>query len=175
MTGVEAAALAPWILGTAVAGTAIAGYSAYSSGQSAKRQAKSQSAWQNYNAQVAEREAQSEEKASAFETAQHKRQSDMLLARQRALIGVSGVTPEGSPLLVMEDTARQLAMENANIAMAGERRAAGYKSQSILDRSMASASKSAASDYGRASYINAGSALLQGGSQAGYNYYMMKK
>lgn len=162
------------VVGALVAGTAISAYSAYQEGQQAAEAAKQQAAWNAYNAQVAQRQAEAERQAALFEAKQQRRKGEMLLARQRALIGVSGVTMEGSPLLVAEDTAAQLALENANIRERGLNRAAVYKSQSILDLSKASAARRSASSYRRAGMYGAGASLLQGTAQAGYMYGSMK-
>jgi hypothetical protein len=175
MTGIETAALAPYILGVSVAGVAVSAYSAYSQGQNAKQQVNAEAAWNTYNSKVAQRQADAERQAAAFESQQQKRQAKQLLSRQRVLIGASGVEMEGSPLLVAEDTAAQLALENTNIRTQGTRRSMAYESQSILDIMKAKASKTAAGNYGTAGVINAGGSLLQGGAQAGYQYYQMKK
>ncbi len=151
-----------------IAGTAVSAYSTYQQKKSAQQQAKAQAAWNSYNAKVAQREAEAEKAAAAFEANQQKRSAKQLLARQRSLIGASGVEIEGSPLLVVEDTAAQLAKEQTNIRLRGERRVQGYKSRSILDISKASASKSAAAGYGRGAWLGAGATLLQGGAQAAY-------
>ena len=153
-----------------IAGTATAGYSAYQQGQTAKQQAKAEAAWHAYNAKQAEKEAEAERKASEQEAIQQKRQGEQIEARHRALRGGSGVTPEGSPLLVLEDTAAQLALENANIREQGMRRVSTYKSQSILDFSKASAVSKSASGYAKAGALKAGSSLLQGASGAAFMY-----
>ena len=92
--------------------------------------------------------------------------------------GTMGVTMEGSPLLVAEDTAAQLALEGANV-MAGiemenlrrkesyQRQIYGYGAQSILDISKASAAKAAGKGYARAGVYKAGASILQGGVQIG--------
>ncbi len=151
-----------------IAATATAGYSAYRQGKTAAATAKADAAWHAYNAKVAEREAQAERKAAEDEAIQHKRQADKLLARQRALVGKSGVTAEGSPLLVMEDTAAQLALENANIRESGLRRASAYRSQSILDFTKARTVSKSASGYAKAGLLSAGNSLLQGGAGVAY-------
>ena len=168
MTGAEV------LLYTAIAGAAASAYGTYQQGRSAEQQAKAEAAWHTYNAQVAQREKEAEKQAALFEAQQHKRQANQLLKRQRALIGASGLDIEGSPLLVAEDTAAQLALENANIRSVGERRQTAYENQSILDTMRASASKTAAKSYKQAGTIGAGSSLLQGLAQAGYGYYTMK-
>lgn len=156
-----------------IAGTAMSAYGLYAQGRAQEKQAKAQSAWAAYNAKVAQREAQAEEKAVLFEAQQHERKSKMLLARQRALTGASGFAPEGSPLLVAEDTAVQLATERANLRMAGQRRVMAYQSQSILDKLQSRMYKSAARDYARAGAIGAGASILQGAGQIGYMGYEM--
>jgi len=162
MTGGEAAVI------LALTGAGVAGYSAYQQGQNAASQAKQSAAWQDYNAKVAKREADAERQAADFKATQHTRQAKQLLARQRAIIGGSGVTMEGSPLLLAEDTAAQLAIEGANIRTTGARRAGAWKSRSILDTSMAKASRASAPGYKQAGYLSTGASILQGGSQAAY-------
>ena len=106
--------------------------------------------------------------ATAFEVGQQKKRAKTLLARQRALIGASGVEMEGSPLLVAEDTAAELAKEEVNIQLRGTRRAMGFESQSILDISKASAAKARAAGFGRAASTGAGATLLQGSTTTAY-------
>ena len=151
-----------------IAGTATAGYSAYQQGQTAKQQAKAEAAWHAYNAKQAEKEAEAERKASEQEAIQQKRQGEQIEARHRALRGASGVTPEGSPLLVLEDTVAQLALENANIREQGMRRVSAYKSQSILDFSKARTVSKSASGYAKAGALKAGGSLLGGASSVAY-------
>ena len=167
--------LADLIIGGMVAGAGVQGYSTYQQGKNAAAQAKSEAAWHAYNANVAEREAEAERKASDFEATQHKRQADKLLARQRALIGGSGVTSEGSPLLVMEDTAAQLALENANLRETGARRVSAFKSQSFLDFTKSRYASKSASGYKKAGLLSAGGSLLQGGAQVAYTGSQLKK
>ncbi|KKL10774.1 hypothetical protein LCGC14_2552440 [marine sediment metagenome] len=163
MTGPEIA-----IIALATAGVGVAAYGQYQQGKTAQAQAKAQSAWNLYNAKVAQREAEAEQKAADFASKQQKRRAKTLLARQRALIGATGVEMEGSPLLVAEDTAAELAKEAVNIRLTGQRRVSAFKSQSILDVSKASAARARAAGFGRAAVIGAGSTILQGAAQAGF-------
>jgi len=150
-------------------GVGVSAYGQYQQGKQAERQAKAQAAWNLYNAKVAKRQAEAERVATAFEVGQQKKRAKTLLARQRALIGASGVEMEGSPLLVAEDTAAELAKEEVNIQLRGTRRAMGFESQSILDISKASAAKARAAGFGRAAVTGAGATLLQGSATAAYN------
>jgi purine-nucleoside phosphorylase len=163
----------PEIVILMAAATAVQAYGQYQQGKQAQAQAKAQAAWNLYNSKVAKRQAEAEQRAATFESKQAKRKAETILARQRALIGASGVEMEGSPLLVAEDTAAELATELTNIRLTGERRVQTFRSQSILDVSKASAAKTKAAGYGRAAVISAGSSLLQGGAQAGYMGYQM--
>lgn len=151
-----------------IAATTVTAYSAIQQGQTAAAQAKQKAAWLDYNAKVAKREAEAERKAADFEATQHTRATKQLLARQRVLIGASGVTMEGSPLLMAEDTAAQLAIEGANIRTTGARRVGAWTSRSILDTSMAKAARASASGYKTAGYLRAGSSILQGGAGIAY-------
>jgi len=159
------------IITLAITGTAISAYGMYQQGRMAEQQAKQEAAWHQYNALIAKREAEAERQAVAFEAQQQKRKAKQLFARQRALIGAAGVTVEGSPLLVMEDTAAQLALENINIRMRGARRVSAYESRSILDISKASAARSVAGGYRRAGAWGAGASILTGAAQTGYMGY----
>ena len=151
-----------------IAAIGIQAYSSYQQGRTAAQQAKTEAAWHAYNAKQAEKEAEAERKATEQEAKQHKRQAEQFKARQRALIGASGVTHEGSPLLLLEDTAAELAFENAMIREQGYRRVSAYKSQSILDFSKAAAVSKSAKGYKRAGLWSAGGSLLGGAASVSY-------
>ena len=152
------------VIGLAATGTAVQAYGQYQAGKQAQQQAKSQAAWNRFNAKVSQRQAQAEQAAALFESQQQKKRGKILKARQRVLRGVSGVTPEGSPLLVMEDTAAELAKEEQNIRLRGQQRVSKLRSLSILDISKASAAKTRARGFGRAAITGAGSTILGGTS-----------
>lgn len=152
----------------AIIGMGISAYSAVRQGQTAAAQAKQKAAWDDYNAKVAKREAEAERKAADFEATQHERKSKQFLARQRALVGKSGITMEGSPLLIAEDTAAQLAIEGANIRTTGQRRVGVWTYRSILDTAKARAARASAPGYQQAGYLRAGSSILQGASRYRY-------
>ena len=155
---------APLIL--SLVGTGVAAYGQYQQAKTAEQEAKTQAAWNLYNSKIAKREADIERQATAEDVRQQRKRAKTLLSRQRALIGKSGLQLEGSPLLVAEDTAAELAKEEVNIQLRGTRRALSFESQSILDISKASAAKQRAKGFGRAALIGAGSTILQGSSTA---------
>jgi len=154
-----------------LAGAGVAAYGQYQQNKNAQAQAKAQGAWNLYNSKVAQREADAETAANLFESKQQKKAADRLMARGRAIRGASGVEEEGSPLLVMEDTAAELAKEQQQTRISGSRRVSAYESQSILDISKASAAESRASGFGQSAYTSAGGTLLSG---AGNTYLKYK-
>ncbi len=105
----------------------------------------------------AEKTAAQQNAASARMQAQEdarraKRQSDALIGRQRAVTGVSGTTLEGSPLLIVQDSAREAEIEMRHILAGGAARARAYQQ----------AGRAAA----QAGFIDAGSTLLSGVGRA---------
>lgn len=169
MTGGEAAVI------LALTGAGVSAFSAVQQGRSAAAQAKQQAAWDDYNAKVAKREADAERTASDFEAIQHTRRAKKLLARGRALRGISGVTAEGSPLLLAEDTAAQLAIEGANIRTTGARRVQALRGRAILDTAAGLAARRSALGLKRAGITRAGASLLQGGAQAAFFQSQLNK
>lgn len=163
------------VITTAIVGTSVAAYGQYQQGKNAQQQAKAQSAINLYNSKVAKREAEAEAVRAKFESEQFAKKAKSLRKRQAALIGKSGVEAEGSPLLVQEDTAAELALEAANIRQGGQARVRAQEQRSILDISAASAAKARAAGFGRAAVTGAGATLLQGGAQTAFNVALLRK
>jgi hypothetical protein len=81
-----------------------------------------------------------------------RRQSDALMGRQRAVVAASGTTIEGSPLLIVQDTAAEAETEIRHILRGGEAQASAYQK--------------AGSAAAQANIIDAGSTLLSGAGRA---------
>lgn len=114
----------------------------------------------NYNAQLAERNAViARQQAAANEDAQ-RRHANRVLGRMRSGYGASGVTSEGSPLDVLEDSVAEAELDALNIRYQGELGAMGYQSEAAMQRT---AGKNAM----RQGYFRAAGSLLG----AGANYY----
>ena len=99
-----------------VAGTGISTYGAIQSGQAQAAMARANanyiSQMSRYNAEVARRGAEAARRnaetirqVGEAEAARHRQKSSDLLAQQRVAYAASGVEFEGSPLLVMQETA----------------------------------------------------------------------
>jgi len=146
---------------TSMAGTAFSTYSQM-------QQAREQSKWAEYNAAVAERDAETARMNAEYEAGIKRKETEKLLGRQRALYGKAGVTLEGSPLLLMAETAAEGEMDALMIERGGKLQAQRYRSEATLSRMKGSAAQ-------RAGYWGAGSTLLTGASQTAYKYGMYKK
>ena len=90
-----------------------------------------QSQMAKYNAEVARQAAAAARKAGEFEYTRREEAGSVLLGKQRALYGASGVESEGSPLLVMAETAGKVERD----AMAAKY---NYQVQAAQDESQAS-------------------------------------
>lgn len=113
-------------------GLGIAGQ--YQAGRAAEAQAESEAAMREYNAQLAEREAAEAQEAAAYEEKKFRKGGERLKARQRALYAKAGVTPEGSPLEVMEQTAVELETDALMIRRGGQLGYQRYTAEAGLQR-----------------------------------------
>lgn len=145
-TFAEAAAVA----GTAAsaAGTAVSVYAAAAQGQRAREA-------DRYNAKVAQSQAAAAQQSAAVQEAAIRERNQRVQASARAALGESGITTEGSPLLVLMDNARQAELEARLTRAEGDRAAAGYQSQSRLLNYYGGQAASAG-------YLQAGTTLLTG-------------
>jgi len=81
-----------------------------------------------------------------------RRESALALGRQRAIAAAQGTTMEGSPLMVLEDSAAEAELEALHIRQGGEARAGGLIKQGRAAQS--------------AGYMQAGETLLTGAAKA---------
>lgn len=140
----------------AIAAAVVSAVGALSQAASARSAAK-------YNASVAERNGVvARQQAAANEDAQ-RRHAYRALGRIRAGYGAAGVTVEGSPLEVLEDSAAEAELDALNIRYKGELTAMGYQSEAELQRARGKAAMTAG-------IFKAGTALL-GGASAYYSAY----
>jgi len=152
--------LAAAALVTSIAGTAMSVYSQVEQG-------KSQNEWSQYNAAVAERDALAAQQSAEYDAGEKRKETERLLGRQRALYGKAGVTLEGSPLLLMEETASQGELDALMIEREGKLKAGNYQSEAALSRMKGSSAQ-------KAGYYGAGSSLLTGASSAMTAYGLKK-
>jgi hypothetical protein len=146
----------------AVAAAVASAYGAYSSGQAQKANAQAQAQAADYNAEVQAQNAQvARTNAGAQEDALRQKQR-LQLARGRAAAVQSGFdSSTGSLDLLQQQSADRAEVDAQMIRYEGELQARGYIAQSTLDRYGGEVSRMNATLANRASYVGAGTSLLQ--------------
>ena len=158
------------------AGLIAGGVSTVISVQQSRQQAKTASAIGEVNAQVSK--SQAAEKAERLKVAGREKQRRILeerriiLARNRAKFGKSGVTFQGSPLLVQQEVAKNITqdavMENFNTQI-------GVSAVISRGESEAGLSLLRAKSVRAASRLQVGQAIFSGASQAAFTVAKVKK
>lgn len=132
------------VIAAAVVAAAGAGYAGYAQNQAAKESAK-----------VAEQNANAARDKAAYDEQTHRERVKKLLSTQRALYGSAGVTEQGTPLLVMENSAKEGEIDALAIRYEGEVEAQRFLSEASNLRKQGSRAQTSG-------FINAGSSLLSG-------------
>lgn len=160
MSGVELFAL-PAMLGgsTVTLGTAATAVGAGLSAFSALSQGAAADSAARYNAALYERNAQITRQNAQMQEDRQRRLATMRAGANRAAIGASGITTEGSALDLLESNAMQEELDALMIRWNGANAAADLEANAQLQR--AQGRNARLSGYGQA-----GSALLLGGTRA---------
>lgn len=139
--------------GVAIGGAVLSGGSQIYGGLQARKAAKEQQA-------ALDAQARLEREAAEFEAIQAGRKFDKLLGTQKARISGSGITLEGSPMMLIEETLRDKAETIENIKKYGQARSDALKAQ-------AGNARDAGRDALTSSIIGAFGTGLKAGSQLG--------
>lgn len=139
------------------AATAVTAYSAYSAGEREKHA-------RDYNAKMAEYQARTAREAAEVRREIYAKKAARQLATMRARYGASGVDiSEGSPLLVLMESAGEAAKDELRIKYGGEAESWGLLSEAQKER-----------EAGQGAYaggvLSAGGSLLSGAAK-GYSMY----
>ena len=157
---VEYAAIASAVIAAAGAGTA--GTAAIQQGQTAKKAS-------DINAENQRLTAKSAEDVAAQQSADQKMKAKRIIASQITQAGAGGVDPStGTPLTMEGQTAEFGELDSLRIINNAQRSAWGLQSQADIGEYEGSQAKSA-------SYLNAGSTLLGGVSNAYFGYQKAMK
>lgn len=141
--------MAPIVIAAiAVAGAAVSAVGAIKQGQAAEAAA-------NYNAAVAENNGKMAIDQASLQEDQQRRQSRAQLGQMRAQYAASGIQLEGTPMDVLEMSARDAELDALTIRYGGQMRALGYKNDAALSRFEGSTAASNAN-------WKAGGTMLQG-------------
>lgn len=147
-------------MGFGVAAYAVKVIAAGSAVYGAVQQGQNQFAWANYNAEMAKRDASIAKQNAEYAAGQKRKETRRLLGRQRALYGKAGVTMEGSPLIVAQETAAEGEMDALMIERGYAIEAQRYEAEGRLSRAQGAAAK-------RAGYVGAGTTLLTSAGKYG--------
>ena len=121
-------------IGAGATGIGLQMKGAHEQGKALKAQAKSEAAWQEYNAQIADREAKETQKAAAFEERKQRKAGKRLKARRITQAGKAGILPEGSFEDVQKEVAIELEIDALMIRRSGTISAQALSSQAQLSR-----------------------------------------
>jgi len=136
----------------AVAGAGVAAYSSYESGRQQDKVAES-------NARMAEYQAKQAKQAAEVRASQYAREAKRRMSSIRAGYAASGVaTTEGTPLLVLMESAEEVAKDELRIKRGGEQTAWKLLNEANIQRL---AGKSAAEKGA----LGAGASLLGGAAR----------
>lgn len=150
-------------LGLLIAGGALAAVARIQAGRVAEAEAESAQNIANRNAVLMEQEAKAVEAKTEFEQKRQAEAAARTKSRLRARLAASGAVPDiGTPLLLQEEQAEELELENILIGYEGQVKAAKRRSQAELYRLSGELVSEKGKAAKRASYIGAGAALLTG-------------
>ena len=149
-----------------IAGAAISAGSAIQQGAAAAEQAKQQQKILEQNALLAERQAQAERDAATDTAQKFEKEGRRLTGAQRVAYARGGVlTTEGTPLVVMEETRRELEEDRLNILREGFLRGAFRESEAFGLRSQGAAARARGKAAAKGSVLAAGGSILTGASR----------
>lgn len=106
----------------------------YEAGRQAEAKAKSEAAWQKYNAELADREAIERQESAAVEERKHRKAGERKKARLRTQIGKAGILPIGSVELIGEELVSELEEDALQIRRGGQVGAQRLTAEAQLSR-----------------------------------------
>lgn len=167
---VAGASTAAIITDVALAGLSTAALGQYQAGQAAEAQGESQAVWNEYNAQLAERDAKEAQEAAAHEERRFRKGGQRLKATQRARFAKAGVTPEGSPDIFEEQQITEIEEDALNIRRGGVQAGQRFTAEAGLQRLAGKSALLRGTASRRASRYNVAATGLKGAAGLGYQY-----
>ena len=151
-----------------------------------ERNAQSQQAIANYNAQLLERQAEEERVATRKEAEKFEKEGRRLRSMQRVQLARGGVlATEGTPALLLEETAQELEQERLDILTEGfkrgeflESQAVGLRFQGATEaeslRFQGAAARARGINIARGARLATMGTLLTGAGRIGYQYSKLR-
>jgi phage baseplate assembly protein W len=149
--------------GALIAGVVAAVVSAAATTYASYESSQAQSEAARYQTRVAQNQAVAAQQSADQAATQDRERTKRIMAANRARLGASGIQTEGSPLLVLIDSAQQAELEARTIQAGGARDASGFLSQAALSGFYGRSAR-LAGDVGLG--FGAGQTLLTGASGA---------
>lgn len=138
-------------------------------GRAAEAQGRSAQAIANYNAAIQEREAKAIKQKSVFEQQRQAKRGARIKSALRAKLAGAGARMDvGAPLMLQEEQAAELELENLLIGYEGQVGAQRARSQAELDKLQGRLYRQKGKAARKAAYVGAGATLLTGFGMAGY-------
>lgn len=137
-------------------GMAVSAISVISSAQQQKKASE-------YNSAMATQQAAAANQVAAANAERQQRTARAQIGGMEAQYAASGISMEGSPIEILEQSAREAELDRMNIIYGGQAQAAGYQRTAALES--AKASNAMASGY-----LKAGSSILGGLSSSSTSY-----
>jgi len=156
MWGAGAAAIAAYVSAAAAAvGAGVSAYASYEQGQEQKRVSEA-------NARMAEYQAKQAKDSAELKASQYKREAERRMSTIRAGYAASGVTTtEGTPLLVLMESAEEVAKDELRIRRGGEQTAWGLLQEANIQR-MGGKSAATQGAWGAGASLLGGAARVAG-------------
>lgn len=166
-TATAGAAIAADIAIASVASSIGGGVMAYQGqqqqAQAAEDQAKDEQAILNYNASLKEKEAKAQEDRARAEARRFEREGDALIGQQKGMLAKGGVLlSTGTPALLLEETAEELAADKRQILKDGYLRGSRSRSEAIGLRYQGSAARARGSNIAKGHRTASYGSLLTG-------------
>jgi hypothetical protein len=132
-----------------------------------KQAGKDEQAVNERNALISRQQAKEEERKAALESRQHKERVHRARGENQAIIGASGLTSEGSPLLLLEENAKAAAEDNFLILREGQLRSNRLQDQANIDVFKGRVAKKAGSRRARSILTSGAKELFRAGIRGG--------
>ena len=146
-------------------GTILQAYGQLQQGRAAEAQGKDEQAILNFNADQKMREAEEIRTAAGKQAAIFAKKGQRLKGRQRVAIARGGVLVEGTPALLLEETAQELEADRLSILEQGFLRGEFAESEAFGQRFAGASAKAGGKNIKSASRYQAAGTLLTGGGQ----------
>ncbi len=154
------------------AGAGVQAYGQYQQGKAAEAQGKAEQQILEHNAKLKEREADAERKRARVAAEQFELEGEALLGTQQVGFAKGGVlTTEGTPALVLEETAQALNIDRMRILEEGFLAGSFRESEAEGLRFQGRAAKARGKNIKRAQTLAAGGTILTGIGTAGLATY----